>query len=107
MAIIALDFDGVLHDKAHPKPGRVMGAPMELAKETLEALRREGHTFFLHTAFGQGPRERDVIRNWMIYYGFPQLRIEAKPVADVYIDDKAIGFTDWRSAYEELRKRGL
>ena len=107
MALIALDFDGVLHDKAHPKPGRVMGAPIELAKESLEALRRSGHTFFLHTAFGKTPREKDVIRNWMLYYGFPMMDIEYKPPAAAYVDDKGVGFTDWRTAYEELRKRGL
>jgi len=90
---LALDFDGVLHDAAHPKEGRRMGGPMPGAKEALEQLGVR-HNVIIHSC-----NRPSVIRDWMKYYQIPYHSIwegQGKVAADLYVDDKGYHFTgDW------------
>lgn len=89
----AIDFDGVIHDYKHPKPGMKMGLPMPGAAEALALLHGRGHTVIIHSVRGN---ERDVIRKWMEYYMIPFDSItNVKPQADFYVDDKAVHFDNW------------
>lgn len=90
---ICLDFDGVLHDAAHPIPHRQMGPPIEGALDAVRILRRH-HTLVVCTA---RPRVEHVC-DWLNYYGFGFARSDVtntKPQADIYLDDKGVHFEDW------------
>ena len=93
MRTIACDFDGVIHDWAHPKPGRKMGLPMPGTKEALELLKSAGYKILIHSC-----NRPQVIRDFMSYYALPYDSIwesQGKPVADVYLDDKGLRFETW------------
>ena len=93
MRTIACDFDGVIHDWAHPKPGRKMGLPMPGTKEALELLKSAGYTIMIHSC-----NRPQVIKDFMSYYQLPYDSIwegQGKPVADAYLDDKGLRFENW------------
>lgn len=94
--ILAIDFDRVIHDTDHPKPGRRMGLPMPGALEAFRSLVDNGHTVFVHTCMAQTEPGAQAVRDWLSFYGFhPLPEIVAKPTADVYIDDRALEFESW------------
>lgn len=92
--ILAIDFDGVLHDFKHPVEGRRMGPPMTGAKEKMVALKNAGHELIVHTVWE--PKSWPTITAWLAYYAIPyDLVTNVKPNADIYLDDKAVRFTSW------------
>lgn len=94
--ILAVDFDGVIHDYKNPVAGKRMGAPILGAKNALEFMERLGHEVIIFTVWGGTEQGRDTIRKWMEYYEIPFKEItNIKPRADLYIDDKAVKFTNW------------
>lgn len=101
--VLAVDFDGVIHDRANSVEGRKMGPPIDGAKETLKALYRNGDTIIVFCVWGGGQGEK-VIADWMQFYGIPFDKItNVKPQADCYLDDKAVRFTDWPAFAEFWR----
>jgi hypothetical protein len=100
--IIAVDFDGTLHDWKNPKSGRVMGPPLEGAESAMKILRVKGHHIVVHSVRGDRPQH---IKDWMNYYKIPFDSItNIKPPAEVYIDDCAIRYTNWEDTLTELSK---
>ena len=100
MKTVALDFDGVIHDWAHPKPGRKMGLPMEGTQEALTLLKSAGYTILIHSC-----NRPQVIRDFMHYYKLPFDFIweeKGKPIADWYVDDNALRFTSWHETLTAL-----
>ncbi|HXJ69387.1 MAG TPA: hypothetical protein VNM39_10810 [Verrucomicrobiae bacterium] len=92
MSIIALDFDGVLSDRA--------GQPMQGALDYVRRLTRAGHEVFVHSARANYPGGVQYIRDWLLVHEFPFLTIEPKPLADVYVDDRAVTHRrDWNATY--------
>lgn len=92
--ILAIDFDGVVHDFQHPIKGRRMGAPIDGAKEALQGYKQRGDKVVIYTIWP--PSSHGVIRDWMNYYEIPFDDVtNVKQQADYYIDDKAIRFTNW------------
>lgn len=103
MSILAIDFDGVIHDKAHPKPGRRMGPPIDGAAITLRKLWGEGHKIIVHTVMATNTAGYEAVEDWMTYYQIPFDTITAiKPAADWYVDDHALRFIDWPSTYDAV-----
>lgn len=99
--ILAIDFDGVIHDPQDREPGYRMGKPVPGAKEALEGLLTAGHGIIVHSVKAHSPWGQRAIYDWLRYFGFPDVDITAiKPDADAYIDDKAIRFQDWPMTLE-------
>lgn len=93
--ILAIDFDGVIHDYKNPLPGRRMGPPIEGAKEALESYAAAGHEVIVFSVWGHDAGAT-TIEAWMKYYKIPFHSItNIKPKADVYLDDHGQKFERW------------
>ena len=107
--ILCCDFDGVIHDPKNRDPHRRMGKPMPGALETIEVLVRNGHTVLVHTARIQSLDHVAHVYDWLWYFGFhPSIKVCAfKPMADVYVDDKALRFDGWAPLAVSLYELGF
>lgn len=106
MAVLAIDFDGVLMDPRpeHKAPGHVMGPPMPGAVEAMAVLDGLGHTLIVHTC--RAATDINHVEKWLTYFGIPFAEVTAiKPYAQVYLDDQAVRFTHWKRAYADIVKR--
>lgn len=101
--ILAIDFDNTIHDIKHPVAGRKMGEPMEGAKSVMTRWKRQGHTLIIHSVMATNPSGEQAIRDWLRYYHIPFDKVTAiKPLAAVYLDDRALKFTSWDKAYKDI-----
>ncbi len=91
---VAIDFDGVLADsEMEPLPG---------AREMVTRLVKSGCECWIFSAracYGGGVAQ---IRAWLDHHGFPEMDVVPKPRADVYLDDRAIRFDEWSTAYAAI-----
>lgn len=79
--VIALDWDLTLVDENQDwLPG---------ALDMLRWLRREKHKVFIHSARANDEFGRHMIERKLRQHNF-KFPIEAKPMADLYVDDKAL-----------------
>lgn len=106
---IAIDFDGVIHKYSRGwADGTIYDKPMEGAKTAMAQLVKKGFKVIIFTTRlstrYSGKEEYIIIEEmfeWLEKYGFKQeihfhdMTCE-KPPAMVYIDDRAIRFTNWR-----------
>lgn len=86
---VAVDFDGVIMD--------AQGEPIEGALEAISKLARRSYRIVVFTC----RRDLMFVDAWLEDHGFGPYILSStfeKPRADVYIDDKALRFTDWREA---------
>ena len=98
--IIAIDFDGVIHDFKNPVPGRKMGPPIPGTQAALQMLKNLGYTLIVYTAWEKG---HGAIEKFMEYYDLPFDEVtNMKPAADAYIDDNAFRFTKWDETLAQL-----
>ena len=101
--IIAIDFDGVIHDKLRPVEGRKMGRPIDGAQASVTRLKDDGNMIIIHTVMAASVRGIQAVADWMKYYSIPyDLIMFTKPNADVFIDDKAIRFESWSDTLNKL-----
>lgn len=106
--IIAVDFDGTLHDGAYP----AIGEPLPGAVEYMQKLKGEGHYLILWTC-RDGDRLTEAV-NWLLLHDIPFDRVNdhepgnaaiyggktRKIYADLYIDDKQVGgLPTWEEIY--------
>lgn len=101
MKPIAIDWDGVIID--HPADLTLKEAltykPVKDAVEVINQLVKAGFQFYILTA--RSASEHPEIREWLRNNGFPEMEVtNIKRVARVYVDDRAIRFTNW----QDLRK---
>lgn len=102
--ILAIDFDGTIHDVDHPVKGRKMGPPMYGVVSRINMLKEAGHTIIVHTT--RDEPGRGAASDWCKFYGIPFDEItNVKPKADLYIDDKAIRHLNWPTTFEEINAR--
>lgn len=122
MAIIAIDFDGTIVEDKFPK----IGKPLPNAIETIKQWKKDGHTIVLWTSRpirfnGTYPRfeairflseihdlKFDSINEQNYEVPFKSKtpdtdKLSPKIYADIYIDDKALGFIpDWNWIKEQV-----
>lgn len=107
--VVAIDFDHTLCDTHNITPPFKIGPPLPGAKESLVKLKEKGWTIIIYTCrANDGDKAVRVVEDWMKYFKIPfdyvwTAEKGAKPVADYYIDDKAIYFKDWTSIMEILK----
>lgn len=102
---ICLDFDGVLHQPGSAPPGHKMGVPVSGAVSACWAFQRAGDIVIVHTARAQREEDAAHVQRWLAYFDFPVMPVVvAKPLADVYLDDRAVRFVAWPEAMAELRQ---
>lgn len=93
MAIIAVDFDSVIHDPTRKGPGMRMGLPLEGAIEAMKGIKANGHTIVIFTVRGDKPKH---VMDWLHYYHIPFDDVtNVKKNFDLIIDDKAVHFDGW------------
>ncbi len=105
---IAVDFDGVIADYDGWKGTGVLGPPRRDVLEALRVLHAEGWKIIVHTTRGEME-----ISGYLAEHGIPHHEINrnsdystlgAKPVADVYWDDRALRYSgDARKDMELIR----
>lgn len=105
---IAVDFDGVIADYDGWRGLGVLGTPRQDVLAALTTLRSEGWKIVVYTTRGQKE-----IAGYMAQNGIPHDEINcnsdyrtkgAKPVADVYWDDRAVRYSgDARKDLEKIR----
>lgn len=100
---IAIDFDGVIHNPNSVLKGQRMGVPVAGALEGVRHLARQHDLIVFSTRAGTpgGPK---AIRDWLEFFNFPRMEVtHEKPMADAYLDDKAVPFVNWGQAYQDLQ----
>lgn len=102
---IAVDFDDVIHDPKKVLKGYKMGVPVEGALEALKQLHMEGNIVIIHSVWADTDKKREAMSAWCRYFGVPYDFItNIKPVADLYLDNKAYRFRTWPDAMEFIRR---
>lgn len=94
---ISIDFDGTIcHRKGIPT-SRSLGRPKKGSKDAIRFFMELGHDVWILTSH----EDLNEVSSWLYKYKFPKLRItNIKEPAHVYIDDRAIRFTNW----QDIRK---
>ena len=93
MPAVAIDYDGTLVDEH--------GVINSGALTALKAFRRMGLTIIVYSSRASHPEGREKIAQTLERRGFPEsekLRIEPKPEALIYIDDRGHRFAGWSDA---------
>lgn len=100
--ILAVDFDRTLSDFDN-RGSNPLGPPMPDAIEVLRRLRGRGHRIIIHTCRAATPSGAAMVKRWCAQHHLPHDGITAvKPVADAYIDDRAIRFTNWADLFAQF-----
>ena len=111
---VGVDFDGVIHKNSKGYyDGTIYDDPVEGAYEALERLAAD-HTVIIYTCKAKpdrglinGKTGTELIWEWLKKHDMAKFvsKVTAeKPRARYYIDDKAIQFTDWDSAFERIQE---
>jgi hypothetical protein len=109
---IVVDFDGVICENKFPDDGE----PLEDVREALNTLKKAGYHITIHTRRTSSFFKKLLVHNqfqwiedYMEYYKlhFDDIWMPDKPVADAYIDNKAIKFdNNWGEITEEIITKG-
>ena len=114
---IAVDLDGVIlnfnWDSWVRNDMRYFGTPIKGAKRALRRLRKRGYKIIIHTCRANpilnssySPDELYMkIKKILIKNEIPFDEIwlgTGKPLADYYIDDRAVKFESWEQVLEEI-----
>lgn len=107
--VVCIDFDAVLHNYTHWNGGR-LNEPVAGAAAATRQLTDNNFVVILYTTRGA-----DEIIHWLTRYNFQWTHINqnpeiqgqnpGKPIADIYIDDRAIQFNgSWESTLREISR---
>jgi uncharacterized HAD superfamily protein len=99
---IMVDLDGVVstEERVFDRP---LAKPIDGAREALQKLKDAGHAIIIYTA--RGWAEYNVTKHWLDQAGMPYDAIHmGKPIANVWIDDRAIKFENWDQTLEDLER---
>ena len=109
---VCIDFDGVIHDNYDGfGDGTIYGPIIPGSSEAIKKLAQK-YDIIIFTAKAKSDRPlinsktgAELVREWLEKHNLSQYVKDItseKPRALVYIDDKAIRFTDWESALNQF-----
>ena len=102
MKTVCLDFDGVLNNYNGWKGKEYLGEPKQGIKVFLDELNKEFDRIIIFTT-----RDRLAVAVWLKKHGLSYYNIiiyDKKPLANVYIDDRAIKFNgNYKRAIKEVK----
>lgn len=92
-----------------------MGGPFPQAAETIRGFVEDGYEIVVHTCRVRNDLaplgKPGHVEDWLNYFEVPFDEVTAiKPVADLYIDDRALRYTNWiemREAVARYEREGL
>jgi hypothetical protein len=110
--VICVDFDGVIANLTDTFEPDVFGDPVEGTKEALSVLKRKGFTIIVFTTRKATAKLKKWLKDNEIPYDHinenpdqPGDANAGKPIADIYLDDRAITFDgNWRWALERIAR---
>jgi hypothetical protein len=112
--VIALDFDGVIHDDSKGfHDGTIYGLPIDGTESALKELSKN-YKLIIFTCKANPKRPLvddktgiELIWEWLEKWNFRQYISDVvwgKPNALIYIDDKGFRFNDWQTTIEYLKE---
>ncbi|UTY27633.1 PBECR2 nuclease fold domain-containing protein [Treponema putidum] len=109
MKTIAIDFDGVINSfKSGWKGPEFTDEPVNGAFEAINILLNEGYKVIIYSTRAETVEGKNTIYNYLLGNGINIREIEVtdkKPIALVYIDDRAIKFSgNWNETLDKIKK---
>lgn len=102
---IAVDFDGVIHRYSKGwHDGTVYDPPMEGCYEAMSKLKERGHRIIIFTTRGNDVKLKNEVERFLLRHMIPYDEIYSggKPPAHIYLDDRALRFTEWEKAFFDI-----
>ena len=100
---IIIDIDGTIctEEKTY---SRSLAKPLRDAVSSVNALYDKGHTIIFYTA--RTWMEFEMTTDWLNKNGFKYHQlVMGKPIGDIWIDDRALPFTNWEEVVLKLNER--
>ena len=92
---IALDFDGVLHryDSKWTTEEVISDGPVEGMAEACRTLLAAGYELVVYSTRAKTESGREAMKMWLEQFDFPPMPCShEKPLAIIYVDDRAVRF---------------
>lgn len=100
---IVIDMDGTIcsEEKTYSRP---MAKIMVDAVESINDLYDEGNTIIIYSA--RSWQEYEMTEHWLKEHNirYSQL-VMGKPIGDVWIDDRAITFDNWKNVAKKIEEK--
>lgn len=107
---ICVDFDGVIAQYDGFKDNDIFGDPIDGVQSAMEVLKKKGFTIIIFTTRTASSKLKKYLNDNHITYDYinenpdqPKGSNSGKPIADIYLDDRAICFKgNWKYALESI-----
>ena len=100
VSVLMIDLDGVISSEERTFE-RSLARPLPGAVDAMRRLRAKGHRLVVYS--GRSWAELAMTEDWLRRYKVPYDSILlGKPVADMWVDDRAIRFVDWGQALADI-----
>jgi hypothetical protein len=101
--VLNVDLDGTICTEEQTFE-RALAKPIPGAREALKALIEAGHTVIIYSS--RSWSELRMTEAWLKSHDIPYSGLHlGKPVADLFIDDRAVTFTDWKATLHDLDRK--
>lgn len=98
--VIAIDLDGTICTEQRTFE-REFAQPLADSIRVIRRLYSEGNTIIIWTA--RGWEQFKSTTSWLMLHDIPyHSLLMGKPIVDIWIDDRALRFSNWRSVEIEL-----
>lgn len=107
---ICVDFDGVIAQYDGFKGNDIFGDPIDGVQSAMEVLKKKEFTIIIFTTRTASSKLKKYLNDNHITYDYinenpdqPKGSNSGKPIADIYLDDRAICFKgNWKYALESI-----
>lgn len=107
---ICVDFDGVIAQYDGFKDNDIFSDPIDGVQSAMEVLKKKGFTIIIFTTRTASSKLKKYLNDNHITYDYinenpdqPKGSNSGKPIADIYLDDRAICFKgNWKYALESI-----